>query len=373
MRLRNYNIRNTEDIITPALVYYKEGLLENAAKLIEMAGGAGNLWPHVKTHKSADMVHMLMGLGICRFKCAQLAELEMVCRAGAKAAILAYPPSGPTPVRAAKLMKAFPDTEIYYIVDCKEHIDAYAEAAEKENSKFCLLMDVNFGMNRTGSALNRAEELFAYAAGKEGVECVGFHCYDGDRHEEIEKRREIVCEADRRALQARKQLREKGYRAELIVLGGSPSFPCHVDCKEDNVFYSPGTLFINDVNYSTDFPDLDFPPAAAVMTRVVSHPAEGYFTLDCGYKGISCDGPMEKRGLLVGCGHCRPVLQNEEHYVFCMDPGYEDQAPKINEVLYLIPGHICPNAVLYPEILIAENGEITDRWKTVARDRKITF
>ena len=32
-----------------------------------------------------------------------------------------------------------------------------------------------------------------------------------------------------------------------------------------------------------NLPDLDFIPGAAVMTRVISHPAKGVFTTDLGY------------------------------------------------------------------------------------------
>ena len=369
----DYTIRDTDDIITPALIYYKDGLLENAARAIRMAGGADRLWPHVKTHKSMDMVHMLMKLGIRRFKCAQIAELEMVCRAGADAAILSMPPAGPTARRAAALVRAFPDTALYFIAECREHIGDYARAAAEAGVSFRLLMDVNFDMDRTGAPLSKAEELFAFAAEQEGVEFLGFHCYDGNRHEEIGKRQKIVDKADAAVFRMRDRLVSCGFRPEVIVFGGSPSFPCHVKYQGEGIWYSPGTIMIFDKNYSTAFPDLDFVHAAAIMSRVISRPAEGLFTLDCGYKGISGDPPMEKRAYIAGFGHCRPVLQNEEHLVFKMDPGYEAKTPAVGTVFYLIPGHICPCALLYPEILIAENGEIIDHWETTARDRRITW
>ena len=371
--MMDYKIGHTEDLVTPALVYYKNGLEANVKKVIDMAGGADRLWPHVKTHKSIDMVRMLMSFGIRRFKCAQIAEMEMVCRAGADAAILAVPPAGPAPKRAAALSKAFSGTELFFIVDCKEHIEAYARAAEETGCAFRLLMDVNFDMNRTGAPLSRAAELYEFAAAQKGVHLEGFHCYDGNRHEEISKRQEIVDRADEEVLALRESLEAAGYCADIIVFGGSPSFPCHVKHQGRGIWYSPGTILINDMNYSTEFPDLVFPPAAAVISRVISRPAEGMFTLDCGYKGIPGDPPLEKRAHIVEFKHCRPVLQNEEHLVYQMDPGYETETPSIGEVFYLIPGHICPCALLYPEILIAENGVIVDKWKTTARDRAITW
>ena len=369
----DYTIYDTDRLVTPALIYYKQGLQKNAAKIIEMAGAADRLWPHVKTHKSADMVHMLMKLGIRRFKCAQIAELEMVCRAGADAAILSMAPAGPNALRAASVIKAFPDTELFFIVDCREHIEAYAKAAAETDTVFKLLMDVNFDMNRTGAPLAKAEELYTFASQQKGVALYGFHCYDGNRHEEIAERQKIVDRADAEVFAVRDKLVSEGFCADLVVFGGSPSFPCHIKYRGEGIYYSPGTIFIFDMNYSTAFPDLEFEHAGVIMSRVISRPAEGMFTLDCGYKGIPGDPPMEKRATIAGFGHCRPVLQNEEHLVFKMDPGYEDKTPEIGTVFYLIPGHICPCAVLYPEILIAEDGRIMDRWKTTARDRSINW
>ena len=49
---------------------------------------------------------------------------------------------------------------------------------------------------------------------------------------------------------------------------------------------SPGTCFVMDYGYARDFPDLPFVSGAAVLTRVVSRPAPGLFTLDLGCKGI---------------------------------------------------------------------------------------
>ncbi|HML46934.1 MAG TPA: D-TA family PLP-dependent enzyme, partial [Clostridia bacterium] len=56
MKTDRYGLENAESIVSPALVYYKD-ILENNVKLaIAMAGGARRLWPHIKTHKSADVV-----------------------------------------------------------------------------------------------------------------------------------------------------------------------------------------------------------------------------------------------------------------------------------------------------------------------------
>ena len=94
MKLETYRLKNPGPVISPALIYYKDIIEENIRRTIEVAGGANRLWPHVKSHKSADMVRLLMDAGVRRFKCATIAEGEMAGACGAEHAIISYPISG---------------------------------------------------------------------------------------------------------------------------------------------------------------------------------------------------------------------------------------------------------------------------------------
>ena len=106
------------------------------------------------------------------------------------------------------------------------------------------------------------------------------------------------------------------------------------------------------------------------MTRVISRPAEGYFTLDLGYKGIAADPPGQ-RGVIVGYEDAEQIMQNEEHWVWKLND--LSRVPTIGDVVYVIPVHICPTTALYPEVLIAQDGKIIDHWQVTARNRRINF
>ena len=54
-----------------------------------------NLRPHVKTNKIAEVCRMMMDAGITKFKCATIAEAEMLAIINAKDVLLAYQPTGP--------------------------------------------------------------------------------------------------------------------------------------------------------------------------------------------------------------------------------------------------------------------------------------
>ena len=53
-----YTFEGQQDIVSPQLVYYPAIIRENIRKMIDIAGGAARLWPHIKTHKMAEVVQM---------------------------------------------------------------------------------------------------------------------------------------------------------------------------------------------------------------------------------------------------------------------------------------------------------------------------
>ena len=48
-----YKIANTDEVNSPALLVYPDRIEANIRKMIEIAGSADRLRPHVKTHKMA--------------------------------------------------------------------------------------------------------------------------------------------------------------------------------------------------------------------------------------------------------------------------------------------------------------------------------
>ena len=91
LEIGRYRIADPDAIATPALVLFEELVDHNIRTVCELAGGADNLFAHAKTHKSDAVTRKHIEQGIDSFKLATLNEMQMVLRAGAKRAILAYP------------------------------------------------------------------------------------------------------------------------------------------------------------------------------------------------------------------------------------------------------------------------------------------
>lgn len=371
MESHRYEIKDTEQVITPALVYYKDIIMENLDKMAAVSGDIKRLWPHVKSHKMEKLVRLQMEKGIRKFKCATIAEAEMVAECGAEEAVVAYPLIGPNIDRFLDLCAAYPKTKFWAIGDDFSCLEQLSTKACKKNQQANVLIDVNMGTNRTGIRPDRLYDLYKKCYALPGLLLDGLHCYDGNHGiEDYEERSAAVEQMNQKVFAVADQLKAENMRCSVMIMGGTPSFPCHA--RYPGVYMSPGTCVISDYGYFSRFKDENFIPAGILMTRVVSHPEDGYFTLDLGYKGIAADPPGE-RGKLMGVSHARSVGQNEEHWIWKMEEGYEEERPPIGAVLYVIPTHICPTSALYPEALVAQEGKIIDRWEVTARNRKITL
>lgn len=360
-----YKLHSEEKIFTPALVYYKDLIEENTRQTVRIAGGADRLWPHVKSHKMKEMISMQMEMGIRRFKCATLAEVRMTAACGAEHILLAYPLVGPNIPAYTALAAKFPETRFYALTDDIDQLQLLDAQAAADGVSMGFFVDVNMGMNRTGVETAVLAGFVRAAQGMKALAFSGLHCYDGHVHTtDLTKRRDEVAEMTEAIAAQIDALQTAGIDVPMIIAGGSPSFPCHA--VNPRVFLSPGTVFLWDAGYAENYPDLPYIPAAAVMTRVISHPKPGVFTLDLGCKGLASD-PAGSRGKVVGLEHAEVMFQSEEHWTYRMLPGYEAERPAIGTVFYVLPTHVCPTTALYSAALVAQAGEITDTWTVDAR------
>src|SRR5512133_3764777 len=145
-----YKISNVEEIPSPALIIYPERVESNIRRMIEIAGGASSLRPHVKTHKMPEIVRLMMNYGISKFKCATIAEAEMVALCGGQDILLAIQPVGPNLDRYFSLIQKFPGTKFSCIVDCEEVIMQIWQKAYLLKMEVHLWLYINNGMKRTG-------------------------------------------------------------------------------------------------------------------------------------------------------------------------------------------------------------------------------
>ena len=364
---RWYEIANVGDIPSPALVFYPERIEENIRRMIRVAGGAGRLRPHVKTHKTAEIVQLQLKHGIGKFKCSTIAEAEMTAAAGAPDVLLAMQPVGPAITRFFALKRAFPGTSFGAIVDSEAVIQEIAGAAGRSEMDACLWLDLNSGMNRTGIAPGgEALRLYRLIHETQGLNAGGLHVYDGHIHASDVAARARQCDGEYAPVEAMiGEIRRAGMPIPAVVAGGSPTFPVHA--RREGVELSPGTPLLWDAGYGSAYPDLDFLVAAVLVGRVVSKPSS-FVCLDLGTKAVASEMPHPRIALL-GITDYRIAGHNEEHLI--IEPPDADRY-RPGDVVYGVPIHICPTVARYESASIVEHGRSVGEWRIAARARRIS-
>ena len=366
----DYSLRDPSAIPSPSLLFYKDLIRQNIAQAVALAGDARKLRPHVKTHKTPEIVALERAAGIVRHKCATLAEVKMLAHSGATDVLLAYPVVGPNVEHVARLIRAFPSCRFSVVADDREATRQLSASMAAHGLIVDVLLDLDVGMHRTGIAPGAgAIALYELFDELPGLRPDGLHAYDGHNHQESLAEREACA---RRCLDEvltlRATVEKKGLPVPRLVVGGTPTFPVYARMELPGLECSPGTCFLHDHGYGTKFPDLPFVPAALLLTRVISKPLPGRVTLDLGHKAVAGDPPLGQRCRLLDIPDCRQVGHSEEHLVI-ETPAAATLQP--GDVLYAIPTHVCPTCALHRQAYVVEDGEVTETWEIAARDRML--
>jgi D-serine deaminase-like pyridoxal phosphate-dependent protein len=359
-----YEIKNINELDSPALVVYPDRIIHNIRTAIEMIGDVSRLRPHIKTNKCPQVATLMLVAGINKFKCATIAEAEMLAQCNAPDVLLAYQPLGPKLNRFIELIKKYPATKFSCLTDNIKAAKEQSAAFINNGLEVSVFIDLNVGMNRTGiSPDGDAIEFVIHCKSLKGISIVGLHAYDGHIRDVDFSDKKKKCDA---AFKLVESLNDK-LKLPTIIMGGSPAFSVH--CKRQNIECSPGTFVYWDKGYTDLCPEQNFQTAAVLVSRVISLPSVGKVCLDLGHKSVAAENEIIKRVFFLNAPELKAISQSEEHLV--VEAG-EEHSYKTGDVLYGLPFHICPTVALYDSVYTIENEIVTGEWKNIARDRKLT-
>ncbi len=364
-----YTLEDTDQIDSPALIIYRDRVMANIRCLLDGIDDPLRLRPHVKTHKTREVTALLLEAGIRKFKCATIAEAEMLAQCRADDVLLAYQPVGPKLSRFIELIQRYPSTTFACLTDHIFTARAMSKAAVAAGVTLLVYVDLNVGMNRTGITPGAAA-MALYQAGTRlpGLRVMGLHAYDGHLRDPDLAVRTQQCDAAFAPVEAMiEELIQAGYAKPIVVAGGSPTFPIHAQRSE--VECSPGTFVYWDKGYGDTLTEQPFEPAALLLCRIVSLPTETKLCIDLGHKSVAAEHALTDRVVFLNAPALRAVSQSEEHLVVEAPTGHAHQ---IGDVLYGLPIHICPTCALYEKAHIIENGTVTGQWRMIARDRELS-
>jgi D-serine deaminase-like pyridoxal phosphate-dependent protein len=367
-------VENAAEIPSPTLVLHRGRIEANLKRMVAIAGDPLRLWPHVKTHKLPELIAWQVGLGIVQFKCATIAEAEMVAGVeGVRSILLAVQPVGPQIERWIRLASRFPGIQWSAVVDDAGVVESLrsATAACPISKPLGIWIDLDIGQHRTGIAPDRvpgSKLLRSLRDAEPTLRFDGLHAYDGHLGiTDLTERTRTCDEAFAPVAALRSRIEAELGRPLGVIAGGSPTFVIHA--ARTNVSLSPGTTVLWDAGYAHKLPDLPFEPAAVLLSRVISRPAPRQVCLDLGHKAVAAEMP-HPRTVFLNLPDATALSHSEEHLV--VESPTAD-ALRLGDVIYSLPWHVCPTVALHQEVWLAENGRATRAWTVQARSRRISI
>ncbi len=364
----NPNIINLKDLDSPSLIVFPEIVKKNIQLALNMIAEPDRLRPHIKTHKTREVIELCQAKGIEKYKCATISEAELLGICKAKDVLLAYQPVGPKAIRYTNLIQNFGQTKFSCLIDSEPVAQNLNEIGQKTGINFSVFVDINIGQNRTGILPEKVVEFCENSKQFSNVTIIGLHAYDGhiydanfaDRKEKADVAYEIV-----KKLQI--QLQDLLKKDLVLIMSGSPTFSIHA--KRTDIECSPGTFVFWDLGYS-QFAEQSFEPAVYLLGRVISKPNTDLICVDIGHKSVAAERPLAERIQFLNVA-LEPISQSEEHLVLKV---MDKKNYTIGNELLGIPIHICPTVALHEKLYTVENERLTGNfWEILARNRELNF
>ena len=369
--LDGYELPDASRLHTPALLVYQDVADANVQSVLRLLGNNPGRWrAHIKTAKIGAIIERLVRAGVDHLKCATTLELRVACEAGARDVLVAYPSVGARATRVRALAEAYPGVRVWALVESP------AEVASWTGGRVGLFVDVNPGMDRTGIPDTEIDRIAGTvrAVGDAGLEFGGIHYYDGHIGSFPAGDRERAAHAGYDWLLAIvRAVEHSGARVPEIVTAGTPAFPwslSYAGFSGSGVVHrvSPGTVLYNDLTSLGELPgDWGLAPAALVAATVVSEPAPGRVTCDAGHKTVSADAGVPTC-LVLGHPALEPRKPSEEHLPIAVPDGAP--RPKVGEVLYLVPRHVCPTVNNFDHAVLVRDRRLAELVPVSARGRE---
>ncbi|MFB0558741.1 MAG: DSD1 family PLP-dependent enzyme [Candidatus Bathyarchaeia archaeon] len=352
------------EIDTPALLIdlvVMENNIETMARFFRSV--PAELRPHAKTHKCPIIAHKQIEAGAIGITCAKLGEAEAMVESGIRNVLIANQVVGePKVTRLVNLAK---HSDVIVAVDNPDNVRHLAEAARMKGTKLNILVEVDVGNNRCGTAPGQPTlELSREVDSHPGLNLRGLLGYEGfcQNIRDIEERREKALEAMEKLVSTKELLEDEGFNMEIVSAGGTGTHM--ITSRYPGVTeVEAGSYVFMDATYSKVEGLQDFDYALTVLTTVTSLPRPGVAICDAGLKTVTVEFGMPPVKGVEGVVYERP---SEENGRMRIEPGTN---LKVGDKIELIVTHCCTNTNLYDHFHCLRDGRLEVVWKIAARGK----
>jgi len=351
--------RHKTEVDTPALLLYMDEVERNIKTMATyFADKPCKLRPHMKTHKLPLISHKQIEAGAIGITCAKLGEAEIFLEAGIKHVLIANEIVGHTKIQRLVQLANYGD--LIVCVDQFENSKEISEAAEENDKKINVLVEVDVGLSRCGVKPGKpALKLVQKLSQLKHLRFRGVMGYEGGMFiENLEGKKKQTRECNLRLVETKELIERNGFPVEIVTAGGSNTF--------DLTGTYPGITDIQVGSYVTmdthnRYYGLHFEQAVTVLATVISRPEKGRAVIDAGMKSLSTDN---------GSPSCRdPGITvfrlNEEHGHIKIEKPERDL--RVGDKIEIIPSHGCTTIPFYDRYVVIRNDRVESVMEIHAR------
>jgi len=239
------------DLCTPALILDLDQFESNVSKMASYVRNHGmNLRPHAKSHKCPTIARRQIEAGAVGLSVATLNEAEVMAEAGIPGILVTSELVGaPKIERLLKITKRHPDMMV--VVDNAAHVRQLSQAAEATRQKLNVLIEVDMGNHKTGTAPGGPTlELAQVICKTSNLSFVGLQTYAGLACHVIgfEKRKAFAEDALAKSFETQELLKKNGIEVSLVSGGGTGTYDIESELHIINELQAGSYVFM-DLDY----------------------------------------------------------------------------------------------------------------------------
>ncbi len=354
-----------KDIQTPSLIIDFKVFQSNILKMKNfILENNVKLRPHAKMHKSINVANYQINHGgahgIC---CQKVSEAEIFVRGGIQDILITNQVTDFNKIDRLTKM-ASKATRLSCCVDDAENIINIQKSAKKNNAQIDIFIEYDCGANRCGvNTFDKINDLIKLLNKMKNLNFLGFQAYNGSiQHvKDFYLRKKLVKQTSKKI----KDLKSTFKQYSPFVTGvGTGCFDLEVS---ENVYdeIQVGSYAFMDAHYSSLKHNYEinntnnFENSLFVLSGVMSNALENHAIVDAGLKSMSVDS-----GLPIVVNNGIDYLKCSDEHGLLSDP---DNSLKINDKVFLIPGHCDPTCNLHNWYVVIDNKKVIDIWPVSAR------
>jgi D-serine deaminase-like pyridoxal phosphate-dependent protein len=352
---------------TPALVIDLDVVEANARRMAAALSARGIvLRPHTKTHKSVALARVQLEAGASGITVGTLGEAEVMAEAGIDDIFVAYPVwAAATKADRLRALNARPGLRLAIGFDSAEGARMLVGAVGRGGQPLRVLLEVDPGNGRTGVPPSDAGSLSA-AARDLGLDVVGLFTHGGHAYAGPGSVASAAADEVTALARGAEAMRAVGIEPRVLSAGSTPTALGAASAPVTEL--RPGTYLLGD-RTQVALGSLPDSVAIAIAATVVSTAVPGQVVIDAGAKTLTKDLPpyLEGYGFLPAYPDAVIERVSDYHGVVRIPP--RSTAPRLGEVVAVVPNHACPVIDLHDRFVAHRSGSIVGTWPVDARGR----